>query len=113
MMAMRVSLMPMARAASTNGISRSDKVLERMMRATLGTSGMAMAMMVLVSEGPSEAAITNAITSSGRDCMMSIRRCTSRSIQPPKKPDISPMVTPMRQPSVVAPTPTASEMRAP
>ena len=52
---MRVSLMPMARAASTNGISRSDKVLERMMRATLGTDGMAMAMMVLVSEGPSEA----------------------------------------------------------
>ena len=91
-MAMRVSLMPMARAASTNGISRSDSVLERMTRATLGTSGMAMAMMVLVSEGPSEAAITSAITSSGSDCMMSIRRCTSRSNQPPKKPDIRPMV---------------------
>ena len=82
--AMRVSLMPTARAASTNGISRSDSVLERMMRATLGTSGMAMAMMVLASDGPSEAAITSAITSSGSDCMMSIRRCTSRSNQPPK-----------------------------
>ena len=57
--------------------------------------------------------MTSAITSSGRDCMMSIRRCTSRSNQPPKKPDISPIVTPMRQPSAVAPTPTASEMRAP
>ena len=44
--------MPTARAASTNGISRSDSVLERMTRATLGTSGMAMAMMVLVSDGP-------------------------------------------------------------
>ena len=71
-MAMRNSLMPTARAASTKGISRSDSVLERMMRATLGTSGMAMAMMVLVSDGPSEAAITSAMTSSGSDCMMSI-----------------------------------------
>jgi hypothetical protein len=83
-MAMRVSLMPTARAASTNGISRSDSVLERMTRATLGTRGMAMAMMVLVSEGPSEAAMTSAITSSGSDCRMSMRRCTVRSSQPPK-----------------------------
>ena len=101
---MRVSLMPMARAASTNGISRNDRVLERMTRATLGTSGMAMAMMVLGSDGPSEAAMTSAMTSSGSDCMMSIRRCTRRSNQPPKKPDISPMATPIRQPSAVAPT---------
>ena len=84
--------MPTARAASTNGISRSDSVLERMTRATFGTSGMAMAMMVLVSDGPSEAAMTSAITSSGSDCMMSIRRWTRRSNQPPKKPDIRPML---------------------
>src|SRR5262245_10069972 len=66
-----------------------------------------------VGERGPEAAITSAITSSGRDCMMSIRRWTSRSNQPPKKPDMSPMVTPMMQPSAVAPTATASEMRAP
>ena len=83
------------------------------MRATVGTSGMAMAMMVLGSDGPSEAAITRAITSSGSDCMMSSTRCTSRSNQPPKKPDIRPIATPIRQPSAVAPTLTASEMRAP
>ena len=83
------------------------------MRATLGTSGMAIAMMVLVSEGPSEAAITSAITSSGSDCMMSIRRCTIRSNQPPKKPDMRPTVMPIRHPSAVAPSPTASDMRAP
>ncbi len=102
-----------ARAASTNGISRSASVLERMMRATLGTRGMAMAMIVLPSEGPSEAAITSAITSSGNACMMSISRCTMRSTQPPKKPDMSPTAVPIRHPRSVAPTPTASEMRAP
>src|SRR3954466_705379 len=48
--AMRVSLMPTARAASTNGISRSVSVFERMMRATFGTSGMATAIIVLGSE---------------------------------------------------------------
>ena len=43
-----------------------------------------MAMMVLVSDGPSEAAISSAITSSGSDCMMSMKRCVMRSSQPPK-----------------------------
>jgi hypothetical protein len=48
-------------------------------------------MIVLVSDGPSDAAITSAITSSGSDCMMSMSRCTSRSNQPPKKPEASPI----------------------
>ena len=69
---MRNSPMPVALAASTNGISRNDSTLERMTRATLGISGMAMAMMVLVSDGPSEAVITSAMTSSGSDCMISV-----------------------------------------
>ena len=70
-------------------------------------------MMVLGSDGPSAAVITSAMTSSGSDCIMSMKRCTIRSYQPPKYPEVSPMVTPNRQPSPVEPTPTASEMRAP
>ena len=34
------------------------------------------------SDGPSDAAMTNAMTSNGRACMMSITRCVSRSNQP-------------------------------
>src|SRR6185437_13244887 len=63
--AMRSSLMPTARAASTKGNSRSARVLARMTRAICGMSGMAMAIMVLRSDGPSEAAITSASTKSG------------------------------------------------
>ena len=55
-----------------------------MTRATVGTSGIAIAMIVFCSDGPSAAAITSAITSSGSDCMMSMKRCTIRSNQPPK-----------------------------
>jgi hypothetical protein len=58
--------------------------LERITRATVGTSGIEIAMMVFSSEGPSAAVITSAITSSGSDCIMSITRCTTRSYQPPK-----------------------------
>jgi 2-desacetyl-2-hydroxyethyl bacteriochlorophyllide A dehydrogenase len=46
--------------------------------------GIAMARMVLRSDGPSEAAMIMAMTSSGRACMMSISRCSARSIQPPR-----------------------------
>jgi len=53
------------------------------------------------------------MTSSGNDCMMSIKRWMTRSSQPPKYPDISPIVQPNKQPSEVEPSPTASEMRAP
>src|ERR1700733_16332757 len=48
--AMRVSLMPIAFAASTKGCSRSDSVLARVTLATYGTSGIAMAMIVLCSD---------------------------------------------------------------
>jgi hypothetical protein len=58
--------------------------LERITRATLGISGIAIAMIVFESDGPSAAVITSAITSSGSDCIMSISRCTRRSYQPPK-----------------------------
>ena len=105
--------MPMARAASTKGCSRSDRVLDRTTRATLGTSGIAIAMMVFSRVGPSDAAMTSAITRSGSDCMTSISRWVARSSQPPTKPDIRPMTTPRMPPRRVAPTATASEMRAP
>jgi hypothetical protein len=75
--------MPTAREASMNGNSRSDSVLERTTRAMLGISAIEIAMMVLGSDGPSDAAITSAITSSGSDCRMSMRRCAMRSNQPP------------------------------
>ncbi len=52
--------------------------------ATVGTSGIEIAMMVLLSDGPSAAVITSAITNSGSDCITSITRCTIRSYQPPK-----------------------------
>jgi len=99
--ATRRSLIPCAFAASTNGISRKASVLARMTRATCGMTGIDMAMIVFSRDGPSEAAITSAITSSGNACMMSIMRWVTRSNQPRRKPDR------------VEPTPTASEMRAP
>ncbi len=83
-MAMRHSLMPTAFAASTIAISRNASVLERITRAEYGTSGMEMAMIVVCRDGPSEADITKASTSSGSACMMSVTRCVSRSTQPPR-----------------------------
>ena len=74
--------MPIDLAASTKGSSRSASVLARMTRATVGISGMAMAMMMLGSDGPSAAVITSASTSSGRACRMSVTRWNSRSTQP-------------------------------
>jgi hypothetical protein len=44
--AIATSLIPIARAASTKGISRNISVLERITRATVGTRGIEIAMMV-------------------------------------------------------------------
>ena len=55
-----------------------------MTRATFGISGIAMAMIVFCNDGPREAVMTSAMTSSGSDCMTSATRCTSRSNQPPR-----------------------------
>src|SRR5215213_6831305 len=80
--AMRVSLMPIDLAASTNGSSRSASVLARITRATVGISGIAMAMITFGSEGPSAAVITSASTSKGRACRISVMRWNTRSTQP-------------------------------
>ena len=80
--AMRVSLMPIDLAASTNGSSRSASVLARMTRATVGISGTAIARITLGSDGPSAAVITSASTNSGSACSMSMRRWNTRSTQP-------------------------------
>ena len=64
--AMRVSLMPIDLAASTNGSSRSASVLARITRATVGIRGIAIAMITFGSDGPSAAVITSASTSSGK-----------------------------------------------
>ena len=50
--AMRVSLMPIDLAASTNGSSRSASVLARMTRATVGISGIAIAMITFGKRRP-------------------------------------------------------------
>jgi len=80
--AIRVSLMPIDLAASINGSSRSASVLARITRATIGTSGIAMAMMTFGSEGPSAAVITSASTKSGSACKTSVTRWNTRSTQP-------------------------------
>src|SRR5262249_16685248 len=53
--AMRTSLMPIAFADSTKGCSRSDSVLARTTRAEEGINAIEIAMIVLRSDGPSEA----------------------------------------------------------
>ena len=74
--------MPIDLAASTNGCSRSASVLARITRATVGISGIAIAMITFGSEGPSAAVITSASTNSGRACRMSVMRWNTRSTQP-------------------------------
>src|SRR6267142_1252297 len=80
--AIRVSLMPIDFAASTNGCSRSASVLARITRATVGISGIAIARITFGSDGPSAAVITSASTRSGRACRMSVTRWNRRSTQP-------------------------------
>ncbi len=74
--------MPIARAASTNGISRIAKVLERMTRAALGMRGIEIARITFSTDGPRAADITRAITSRGSPCMMSMMRWAIMSHQP-------------------------------
>ena len=71
---MRPLLIPTERAASTNGISRNDRTFDRITRATCGTNGIEIAMIVFSREGPKDAAITSAITRRGRACIISIIR---------------------------------------
>ena len=63
--------------------SRIASTLARTTRAARGAITTEMAMIVLVSDGPSAAAITRASTRIGSACMMSIRRCATRSVFPP------------------------------
>ena len=74
--------MPIDFAASTKGSSRSASVLARITRATVGISGIAMAMITFGSDGPSAAVITSASTSKGRACRISVMRWNKRSTQP-------------------------------
>ena len=74
---------PSARAASMYCISRMDSTLARMTRAARGTMGIEIAMITLGTDGPSDADITSASTSSGSPCRMSITRWATRSILPP------------------------------
>src|SRR6185295_19600021 len=76
LIAMRVSLMPMALAASTKGCSRNDRVLARTTRAGPGISATEIAMIVLRSDGPSAAATSSAMTYNGKACRTSMNRCT-------------------------------------
>ena len=79
---MRLSLIPIALAASTKGCSRRLSVVARMTRAMEGTSTKAIARIVLRKDGPSAAAMMIAMTSSGRACIISRKRWVIRSNQP-------------------------------
>ena len=72
-----------------------------------------MAMMVLTKPGPSTAEITIIITMPGMAWMMSSRRMTMLSTQPPKKPATAPMAMPITSARPVASTPLEMEYRAP
>ena len=74
--------MPIDLAASINGSSRSARVLARITRATMGMSGMAIAMITFGSDGPKAAVITSARTNSGKACRISVIRWNTRSTQP-------------------------------
>ena len=56
--------------------------LARITRATVGISGIAIAMITFGSDGPSAAVITSASTSKGRACRISVTRWNTRSTQP-------------------------------
>ena len=53
-----------------------------MTRATVGMSGIAIAMITFGSEGPKAAVMISASTSSGKACKMSVMRWNTRSTQP-------------------------------
>src|SRR6185295_14023873 len=72
--AIRRWVRPSARAASMYCISRIDSTLARITREARGTIGLEIAMMTFWIDGPSEADITRASTSSGNPCRMSSRR---------------------------------------
>ena len=94
-------------------ISRMLSTLARITRAARGMIGTEMAMMTFRTEGPSEADMTRASTSSGNPCRMSSSRCVMRSVLPPAYADSSPMMPPSTEPSSVLPVPTTSETQAP
>ena len=98
--AMRVSLMPMAGRLERHLPQR--QVLERMMRATLGTTGWRWRRWVLGARP--ERGRRPAPSPAGQGLHDVHQALDQRVDQPPKKPDISPINAPMRQPSPVAPT---------
>ncbi len=64
---------------------------------------------------PGPSTVTSAIASRmvGIMSWISVRRISMRSIQPPKKPDASPMTTPSGHETATASSPTASDTRPP
>src|SRR5262249_2100589 len=81
---MRAWLKPAARAASTYGISRIDRALDRMTSALRGIIGTMIARMTFWMPVPSTTTTARARMMSGKDRKMSMTRCTSRSVRPPK-----------------------------
>ena len=75
---------PNARAASTNGISRSASALLRRTKAHRGTMGTVMAKMTFVIPEPSNETTTRAKMINGNDKSRSMKRWSTRSILPPK-----------------------------
>ena len=81
---MRRSPAPIARAASTNMLSRRLMTVERTTRATTGTLTMESEAITFATEGPSTAMNDSARNSAGMARMMSMKRCSVLSTQPPR-----------------------------
>ena len=85
---------PSARADSTNGKPITSRTAPRTTRANAGAITMPIAIIAFLRFGPSRPAITIASTSPGSANMISTKRISTLSSQPPKKPANRPSMTP-------------------
>ena len=104
---------PTERAASTKSFSRWESTEPRRRRVKIGTLTMPIAIITETSPGPSSATIPIAIRNPGIASMMSTKRISTPSTQPPKKPAIDPRTMPSESPTVTETMPMSNESRAP
>ena len=104
---------PTARAASTKSLSRCASTEPRSKRVKIGMLTIPIAIMTWRRPGPSRATIPIAIRKPGIASMMSTRRISVPSTQPPRKPEIAPSVIPIDSPTDTETIPISKESRAP
>ena len=93
--------------------SFTDSTAPRITRELFTATMRAMASTPFVVEGPMTLTIAIASRIAGNDWMASTTRWMTRSIQPPAKPENSPMTAPASVPNPTVRNPTYSEIRAP